>query len=287
MARSAGGKRPAEVESAERDKGADIESEAQELPAESAVQEDLKVLEMTGEEVAEVGNVSPPEESIDGQQSSSTVTSVAPWEPLATFTVEFQTRSMDNQTERQTIVCHQETEQVKQWSGIADRAFPEWILDCLAEVMASSVTSKPAELPGSADLTAANSFDLKITQLRAVQAAYLKMPIVADPNQRVFAQALSNQEPFLLEVTFSIVGLTASEMNQQPASYDVEVYICNRDERKSIQVTQSGTLIPEKLTYTEVLPEIRLDAGTYHLEALVRTGSIISEILKVFRLQVI
>jgi hypothetical protein len=232
------------------------------------------------------------------------------WKPLATFSVTFQSQGKGKQLEQQTIVHHQETGQTEQWSGVADQAFPKWILERLSEATGLMVASEPvlpeAVLPAEVELAsttseavlpaklklASGSFtnlkitNLEITEIRVIQSISNEVSIVANSGRPFFIEALSSQAPFSVEVAFSMVGVPASEMEQHSTPYELKVFIGNRDRAKSLELTRSGALIPGTLTYTETFSEIKLDAGIYRLEALVRVGSVFSKKFKISQIEV-
>ena len=263
------------------------------------------------------------------------------WKSLATFLIKFESQSADTQPEQRTIVHHRETGQTEQWTGIADQAFSEWILERLSEEMglvvasdqglpeeaeltsAPSKTALPEEiepisasseavLPEAVELTSVPSetallteaeptpesstnlkiTNLEITEIHAIQTTDNEVSIVANSDQPFFMQELSSEAPFSLKVAFNTVEATASEMGQQPTPYELKVYISKFDRTKlleftPLEFTRTGTLTPEELTHTETFSKVKLVAGVYRMEALVKVGSVISKRFKISPIQVI
>ena len=185
------------------------------------------------------------------------------WNSLASFVVEFQSKTGAEQTEQRTIVNQQSTGRVSIWPGIETEQIPKWLQQQLSEI----ISTEPApELLQAATLT---PLSIEFEQLRLLQPPQTKMPLVSNLN--IFPGCLNSNKPFILEVSWKLLGTISPEVTPYPPYYRIQVYARDRTTGRitTISETLPVPLSNDKSFYNNVLPETSLPAGIYRLQLLI------------------
>jgi len=224
------------------------------------------------------------------------------WKPLATFVVEFQSRTGANGVEEKQTKCQQdETAQEEKWPGIEGEGLLRWMLDQIGEskpvkpeqaatpeqapLLSPSAASQkpavetqlseprpavapPAEKSASVQRTRAAPVTVEITQIRAYQPPAAKTPQVVATSAEGCAGFLRSGEPVSFELSFKLAGDGASEIAKKHTPFHVDIYAYNRSTaaRKHLSDSERESTQKGKLTYTKILPKAMLEAGTYRLD---------------------
>ncbi len=178
----------------------------------------------------------------------------AGWQTFASFSVEFRAKQTEGQTERRTTAYHRQADLSQTWPGIETDQLLHWLLAQLNE-------PEPPPEPVAPPLS------LEITQIRLFQPPQAPNPVSLGEANRHFSGSLKAQEPFSLEISFQLLGGTASPRG---ASYTIECYGRNRTTGATVQLGDpwSAALVPGQQTYTVQLPSAVLLPGTYRLQVI-------------------
>lgn len=185
------------------------------------------------------------------------------WNSLASFVVEFQSKTVAEQTEQRTLVSQQNTNRVTIWSGIETEQLPQWLQQQLSEIIFPESVS---ELPEAAPPT---PLLIEIEQLRLLQPPQTKMPLVS--NLEMFPGSLNSNKPFVLEVSWKLSGTISPEVTPFPPRYRIQAYARDRTTGRvtTIGETFPTALVESQSSYNSVLPETSLPAGIYRLQLLI------------------
>lgn len=206
------------------------------------------------------------------QKSESSPLEEVDWRSFASFMVEFQARRTAEQAEeQQTVVRYLEVDRVKTWSGIESEQLRQWIFDQLNVERGLIPARNLQPLQAETVTTAiASSVTLEIIQVKALLAPLVQ--VIVDRSNRVFPTPLRSNQPFTLEIFFTVDGDTADLITRQGSSYCVEVYAHHGStgETLSLGEKQIQNLIEGQLSYTTWLPGVTLQQpGTYRLQIIV------------------
>jgi hypothetical protein len=138
------------------------------------------------------------------------------------------------------------------------------MLEQLAEVRASVQPQSRQERRTAA----ASPPVVKIERLRILQPPQTDMPVVVDATPGF----LKRDEPFALEIAFSLVGSTGADAAEAPTQYHTQIYARDRATGAIISLSDEAyeTFGEGKLLYTTALPTTSLQKpGIYQLQILV------------------
>lgn len=201
------------------------------------------------------------ESNVNQESNSSEEGNAEEWNSLASFVVEFQSKTVAEKTEQRTIVRQQNTDRVTIWSGIETEQLPQWLEQQLSEVISPEAVP---ELP-----EASTPLLIEFEQLRLLQPPQTTMPLVS--NLEMFPGSLNSNKPFVLEVSWKLSGAIPPEITPSQLRYRIQAYA---RERTTGRVTTIGETLPTALaenqsSYNSVLPETSLTAGIYRLQLLI------------------
>lgn len=133
----------------------------------------------------------------------------ADWASIASFTVNYQTRKVNGLAEQRLVAHHLETSVTESWPDFETDLMHQWLRDRI-EATCSPLPPEPASVvaPVVAD----------ITQLRVMQLHHMSLPMVADKASPIFSDAIHTTEPFALEVSMQLTGLTEADQEKPVAS---------------------------------------------------------------------
>lgn len=207
-----------------------------------------------------------------------------PWESLAAFKVDYQTRQVNGATEQRLVTYHLETQATESWADFETDLVAQWMRDRM-----EAVPPLPTEPPIIPEAAAPGIAD--ITQLRVMQLEHMSLPMVADRHSPIFPDALQTTEPFALEVSLQFAGLPETDP-APPATYRVECFAHNIATGTTDSLGEvTAHLTPANHSAHQVLlPSLLLpQPGTYRLKVLVtpQHGSAALGQFKVPMLQVV
>ncbi|MEO0968654.1 MAG: hypothetical protein AAFX80_10025 [Cyanobacteria bacterium J06639_18] len=188
------------------------------------------------------------------------------WNSLASFLVEFQSKTTAEQTEQRTVVSQQDSDLMTMWSGIETEQVSQWLQQQLNEIISPEPATEATEVSEAATST---SLRIEFEQLRLLQPPQTKIPLVS--NLEIFPGSVNCNKPFVLEVSWKISGTISPEVTPYPPRYRIQAYA--RD-RTTGRVTIIGETLPTPLvenqfSYNSVLPETSLPKGIYRLQILI------------------
>lgn len=174
------------------------------------------------------------------------------WHDLASFTIEFQTRQVQEQLEQRSIVCHRETDAVETRPDMNTAALHRWML--------RQLKGRPAhdEAP----------MRVEITQLRVIRSTQSERPIVVSQTQPLFSDTIQRGEPFTLEVSMSVVGSAPARRLDQQVVYRAQCVARHLSTRLETDLGDITAHLAEgnQATYTAQFPIARLQQpGLYRL----------------------
>lgn len=208
------------------------------------------------------------------------------WKPIATFVVEFQSRTDGNGVEEQRTMCQQhETAKEETWPGIDCQRTCEWMLAQIEEHPTPLSEERPSlEMPTvavpvsaateepSADARSAGSppVTVEVTQVRAFQPLESETPRAVATAGGSFSGVVTGDEPVSFEVSFQIAGPAAMEIAECYSGFTAEVFAINRRNsvRERFSAPGPGSITVNESSYTMVLPESTLPSGMYRLECI-------------------
>ncbi len=206
---------------------------------------------------------------------------LAGWDSFASFNVAYQTRQINGKTEQRLVVHHLEADAIEHWSALETDRLQPWMRDRV-EASLSSV-----QATGSAIV--ATPLEAEITQLRVMQPHSMSRPMVADQNSPIFSGAIQTIEPFALEVSMQLTGLTEANQENQIA-YRVQCLARNLTSGETdclADVTAHDSLSNNSLSRV-LLPSLQLHkSGTYRLKVLVTLQHAAAACFKVPMLHVV
>lgn len=210
----------------------------------------------------------PPVSTVEGDLSPSV--QEGEWKTFASFTVDFQSRQIEAQTEQQTIVRHIETGEVVTCPAVESGTLQQWMLEQLR--IETQPEAEAQEEAVESPLT------LEITQLRLFQPPKTERPMLLDAKTRQFLGSIRKDEPFTLEVTFGVTGLAVADIAKQHATYNIQCYARHRTTGTitTLADTQPNTIVKGQFSYTTLLPANRLPLGLYRLRVLVMLQGILA-----------
>lgn len=224
--------------------------------------------------------------SVDTETGENILSSIGldEWQSFASFRIEFQSRQIKGQVEEQRIIVHYlEASQFQTWSNLESDRLQQWMLDRIGEGMLQPPEGERPDL--------ALPVAMEISQIQAFQPSQTAKPMVVERGNRLFPNAFRSDQPYALEVTFHLTGLTAANLTEKPLAYYAQFFVRDRVTDVVIHLgdTESAPLIEGQLTYTAMLPEIMLEPGIYRLQAIVKLRGVSATVgsFKVPLLQVV
>jgi hypothetical protein len=204
---------------------------------------------------------------LDERADAETEHDLADWGPMASFKVDYQTRSVDGAPEQRLVVRHLETDTVKSWADFETDLMHQWMRDRIE----ASRPPLPTENSLTAATPGATPISAEITQLRVMQSHHMGHPMVADKNSPIFSDAIQTTEPFALEVSMQFAGLTETTPEKQVA-YRVQCLARNLSTGATDHLGEvtAHVSLASNSTYKVILPSLLLrQPGTYRLKVLV------------------
>lgn len=189
------------------------------------------------------------------------------WKPFASFVVEFQSRTAEDQTEeQQTAVHHIEADTGAKWPGITGEQPFHWML----EQVAAEVRRAPEKHLTEEQPAARAVARMEVVQIRAFQPPQADMPVGSADSGHAFKGQIRGGEPFTLEVSFRLVGAAAGEVMEMQPACRTRFFAYNLSTGKSMQLgeAQPEDLDEGRLVYTALLTDATLRPGTYRLWVL-------------------
>lgn len=212
---------------------------------------------------AEEAEESPPVPTVEGDLSPSI--QEGEWKTFASFSVDFQSRQIADQTEQQTIVRHLETGEVVTWPDVESETFQQWMLEKLRIEIQPEAEAEALEEAVESPLT------LEITQMRLFQPPKTEKSMLINTKTRQFLGSIRKDELFAIEITFGVTGLTVADIAKQHATYNIQCYARHRTTGTitTLAETQPNTIVKGQFSYTIMLPATTLPLGLYRLRILV------------------
>ncbi|MDJ0696314.1 DUF4332 domain-containing protein [Mastigocoleus sp. MO_188.B34] len=204
------------------------------------------------------------EENNANDESNATVEdNTEEWNSLASFLVEFQSKTTAEQTEQRTVVSQQNSVQMTIWSGIETEQLSNWLQEQLNEIISPEPTS------GLLEAVVGKPLRIEFEQLRVLQPPQTKVPLVS--NLEIFPGSLNSNKPFVLEVAWKISGTISPEVTPYPPRYRIQAYARDRTTGRVtiIGETLPTSLVENQFSYNSVLPETSLPKGIYRLQILI------------------
>jgi hypothetical protein len=234
----------------------------------------------------------------ESEDAESEVTTVQPlpipegtteWNEIATFIVEFQSRTIAGRTERQTTAYHPQTNDQSIWNGIATDALKDWMSHQLSEALA---LDRDVQTPAIADVPIEIPATIEITQLQTFQPPLAETPVNMTSSDRVLSGFVRSNEPFALEIGVRLVKLNKTVGFSQRLTCLAQVFARNLTTGVITHLgdTRSEFLFgKEEVPYRVKLPETSLQSGLYRLQILARLQdtSVTSGYLEIPLLQVL
>lgn len=201
--------------------------------------------------------------SLETELSASSLTpspqavSATNWNSIAVFKVEFQTRQTAEQPEQRTVIHDLETNATEEWSGFETQLIQQWMLDRIATPSLSAKAADPVIL--------------QITQLRVIQADETAQPLVADQTHPLFPQPIPINQPFALEVSMQLMGLSNTKLPDHiPCSVQCVVHDVSVGSNTTLGEVIINVLPKNNATYKALLPGLMLSRPSiYRLKVLV------------------
>ena len=199
--------------------------------------------------------------SLTAEQTEAEANPLADWHSIASFKVDYQTRSIDGIAEQRLVIHHVETDATESWSAFETDQMQPWLRDRVE----ATLRRLQADYSIVTDPIVAD-----ITQLRVLQPHVMQRPMVADSNSPIFPDAIQTTEPFALEVSMQFGGL-ATHQNKHVA-YQVQCLARNlaTGTTDSLGTITSQFALANHATHQVLLPSLLLrQPGTYRLKVLV------------------
>lgn len=180
-----------------------------------------------------------------------------PWSAIASFAIEYQTRQVAERTEWRTVIRHMETDTVETWADTETELIQPWMRDRIKAALPQT-EAEPAIVP-------------EITQLRMIQPDQIGQPMIADPTRPFFPDAVRRGEPFAMEVSMQLAGLTATTLIKQVA-YRAQCVARNLSTGATVQLGDVTANVPlnNRSSCKALFPEVTLQQpGIYRLKVSV------------------
>ena len=224
------------------------------------------------------------------QQEAGIPTRGMDWGPIASFVVEFQSRTREGENEElRTAVHHMETDQGTHWMGVEQAKLCAWMaekarLDTFVGgetavspslVPATVVKLAPvtqAALPGGTLATAAFAWDKNVQARWVAVSQNTDIPAIVDlaGKERAFLAHVNHSWP--LDLQFNFAWLSEEEVGTPPFAYRAFCQLNNlvqgrRPEFLEMELSHPTT---EKAQITASLSTVSLEPGIYEVGVLMR-----------------
>ena len=192
------------------------------------------------------------------------------WRSLATFTIEFQTRQIEDQIEKRIVAYHPEGESRRTWSDLETEQLPQWML---AQI--SQGRQPETEIEGPAEVSPVK---VEISRLWAFQPPQSEVPIVITEAGQSFPGFIRSSEPLVLEILFQLTGQTSADTRREQITYRVQAYLRNYSTGATTPLadTPPNTLVEDQLSYIAKIPGASLLPGIYRLQVLATLQGILA-----------
>lgn len=193
--------------------------------------------------------------------SSSLVATSTDWIAVAVFKVEYQTRQIAGEVEQRTLIHHLETNASEIWSSFETQLIQPWMLDRIEATLPQPEAENPV-VP-------------EIIQLQVIQSHQIEQPMIADHAHPLFPGAISAGEPFALEASVQLIGLSdansdANLQEQIPCSIQCAVHDVSTGSTTILGTATLNVPSIHNITYKALLPELMLShPGIYRLKVFV------------------
>ncbi|XHX80118.1 MAG: hypothetical protein RBJ76_09385 [Stenomitos frigidus ULC029] len=187
------------------------------------------------------------------------------WDSIASFQVNYQTRSLGPVTEQRLVVQQLGTDAAESWSTFDTNRLQQWMRDRL------EMSLPPLQTPLQTELAMQTAIAVEITQLRLMQPHYMRQPMTVVPNSPLFLDTIQTAKPFALEVLMQFVGLTDAHQGKQ-VTYRVQCLARNlaTGTAESLSDLTTSVSLSDRSHYSVFLPSLLLrQPGTYRLRVLV------------------
>lgn len=184
------------------------------------------------------------------------------WRSLARFTIEFQTRQIEDQIEKRIVAYDPEGESSRTWSELETEQLPQWMLAQISQAVKSET-----EIERSADVSPVK---VEISHLWAFQPPQSGVPMVITEAGKSFPGFIRSGEPLVLEILFRLTGQTAADTRRKQITYQVQADLRNyaTGSTTSLVDTPPHTLVEDQLSYIATIPGTTLLPGIYRLRVL-------------------
>lgn len=190
---------------------------------------------------------------------------VETWEPIASFVVEFQERTLSGQpAARRTAVHHMETDIGTTWPGIADTQLCQWMGK---QAKLKEVTVPKPPVSSSPTATAVT---VQITRARLQQQPNFSTICEMAYEKRPFLGHVSHEKPMTLAVELELSTAATGNLPGQ-LQYQARCHVQNLTTEKKAYYLEMKNTPPsgDETVYQSTLPELQLDPGIYKLGILV------------------
>lgn len=197
------------------------------------------------------------------------------WRPFASFVVEFQERSGEDQAiEYRTSAHHMESDTSREWPGIERDQHCQWMLDQIGERISKELDFKehPARKGIAEQVPVARSLvEVRIAEVLAYQPPQADAPVGSGQAGESFEGYLKGDQPFVLEIHFDLVGEAAVDLSARQAVYRIRSYVRDQFTGESTHLADAepGNLAKGELRYVARLPAATLPPGEYQFFAFV------------------
>ena len=214
-----------------------------------------------------------PAEDIDPAEDNAIVPmEEIDWRSLATFSIEFQTRQIEDQIEKRIIAHYTEGDSSRTWSDRETEQLRQWML---AQISQGRQPETETEIESAG---AISPVKVEIGRLWAFQPPQSGVPIVITEAGQSFPGFIRSREPFVLEILFRLTGQTLAETSRAHITYQVQASLRNHSTgaTTSLVDTPINTLVEDQPAYIATIPGTTLLPGIYRLQVLATLQGILA-----------
>ena len=241
------------------------ESVASEAVSGSVVSESVTSESVTSKTTVPNDLEHPIDEFSETEETEITNTSLSEeWNSIGSFTVEFQSRTVQAQTEYQITVRHLETNRTRQWSSFEDIAWRQWML--------TQIKSPALQGNASACLPGENPMAAQIKSVKLFQPPESAGSVGTELTQSNMPITIRSGESFELEVIFELTGSTQMVTVQRPDNCLIQCFTKGLTAPHRLMLLseiQSHPLTHDHTLYKTTLPAATLTSGLYRLQILI------------------
>ena len=194
------------------------------------------------------------------------------WQTFASFTVEFESKQIEDEIRYQTSVRHIETDRARAWSGIEEENLQSWLREQLADAIPIMSASTAA-----ASSKAKTRLTPLIEDLRIYQPPSIKTPMGLYQPSRMFPSPIRSNLPFTLELQFRIQEQDVLAKTEEKVLYQVECYSRSLKKGGAFllgQIPPTPLLSDQRGSYTARFPTMNLQSGIFRLQVLLNLQGI-------------